>query len=72
MQDLLGIHVIQLLELQLKETQKKLFELDPGVSKRGLYKEYAYLHGWKIETTAKETIIKTSWYDVLDEDNGGQ
>ena len=37
-----------------------ILELDPGVSKRGLYKEYAYFHGWKIQTTAKGCIIKTS------------
>ena len=49
-----------------------ILELDPGVSKRGLYKEYAYLHGVKIVTTPKGTIIKTSWYDVVDEDNGWQ
>ena len=29
-----------------------ILELDPGVSRRGLYKEYAYLHGWEIQTTA--------------------
>ena len=33
-------------------------ELDPGVSKRGLFKEYAYINGRKIETTAKGNIIK--------------
>ena len=33
-------------------------ELDPGVTKRGLFKEYAYLHGWKIKTTAKGNVIK--------------
>ena len=42
--------------------------LDPGVSKRGLYKEYAYLHGWKIVITAKGTIIKTSCYDEAEEE----
>ena len=47
-----------------------MLELDPGVSKRGLYKENAYLHGLKIETAAKGTIIQTSQYDALDEDNG--
>ena len=40
-----------------------ILELDPGVSKRGLYKEYAYLHGWKIVTTAKGNTVKTSRYD---------
>ena len=50
---------------------KDILKLDQGVSKRALYKEYAYLHGWKIETTAKGTIIKTSCYDV-DEDKGLQ
>ena len=49
-----------------------ILELDPGVSKRGLYKEYAYLHGWKFVTTAKGTVIKMSLYDVVDEDNGWQ
>ena len=37
-----------------------ILELDPGVSMRGLYKEYAYFHGWKIQTTAKGNVIKTS------------
>ena len=35
-----------------------IMELDPGVTKRGLFKEYAYLHGWKIKTTAKGNVIK--------------
>ena len=48
---------------------KVIFQLDPRVSKRGFYKEYAYLHGWKNETSAKGTIIKTSCYDV-DKDKG--
>ena len=34
--------------------------LDPGVLMRGLYKECAYLHSWKITTTAKGNVIKTS------------
>ena len=33
-------------------------ELDPGVSKRGLLKEYAYVNGHMIETAAKGNIIK--------------
>ena len=33
-------------------------ELDPGVSKRGLFKEYAYVNGHIIKTTAKGNIIK--------------
>ena len=45
-----------------------ILELDPGVSKSSLYKEYAYLHGWKIETTAKWKIIKTSRYDEAEEE----
>ena len=45
-----------------------ILELDPGVSKRGLYKEYAYLHGWKIQTTAKGNAVKTSCYDEIDEE----
>ena len=28
-------------------------ELDPGVTKRGLYKEYAYVYGYRIKTTTK-------------------
>ena len=36
-----------------------IMELDPVVTKRGLFKEYSYLHGWKIKTTAKGYIIKT-------------
>ena len=35
-------------------------ELYPGVSKRGLYKEYAYSHGWKITITVKGIIMKTA------------
>ena len=31
---------------------------DLGVSKRGLFKEYAYVHRYKIKTTAKGNIIK--------------
>ena len=34
--------------------------LDPGVTKRGLFKEYTYVHGYKIKTTAKENGIKTT------------
>ena len=49
-----------------------ILELNSSVSKRGLYKECAYLHGWKIVTTAKGTIIRTSRYDVVDEDDGRQ
>ena len=41
--------------------------MDTGISKQSLYKEYTYLHGWKIETIAKGTIVKTSCYDI-DED----
>ena len=33
-------------------------ELDPGVSKRGLFKVYAYVHDYKIKTIAKGNIIK--------------
>ena len=33
-------------------------ELDPAVSKRGLFKEYTYVNGYKIKTTFKENIIK--------------
>ena len=33
-------------------------ELDPRVSKKGLFKEYVYVHGYKIKTTAKANIIK--------------
>ena len=51
-----------------RDTNDKILELDPGVSKRGLYKEYAYLQGWKIQTTAKGNIIKTSHYDETDEE----
>ena len=54
----------------IERDAKDILELYPGVSKRGLYKEYAYLHGWKIVTTAKGTFIKTSQYDVVDEDDG--
>ena len=51
---------------------KDILELDPGVSKRGLYKEYAYLHGWKIQTTAKGNIIKTSCYNEAEEEHQQQ
>ena len=51
-----------------KDANDIILELDPGVSKRGLYKEYAYLQGWKIQTTAKGNIIKTSQYDETDEE----
>ena len=37
-----------------------IMELDLGVSKRGLYKEYSYLHGLKVTTTAKGNIIKNA------------
>ena len=47
---------------------KGKLELDPGISKRGLYKECTYLHGWKIEKIGKGTTIKTSGYDVVDKD----
>ena len=47
---------------------KDVLELDPGVSKRGVFKKYAYLHGWKIQTTAKGTIIKTSCYDEAEDE----
>ena len=43
-----------------------IMELDLGVPKRDLYKEYAYLHGWKIITTAKGNIIKTTLVDNND------
>ena len=33
-------------------------ELDPGVSKRGLFKEYAYINGYKIWRQPKETSLK--------------
>ena len=33
-------------------------EFDPGVSKRGLFKEYAHTHGYKIKTTANGCISK--------------
>ena len=36
----------------------EIMELDPGVSKRGLFKEYAYVHGYRIKITAKGCIIK--------------
>ena len=42
-------------------------ELDPGVSKRGIFKEYAYLHGWKIKTIATGNIVKSP--DDDNEDN---
>ena len=34
-----------------------IMELDRGVTKRGLYKEYAYIHGWKIKTTDNQIDI---------------
>ena len=52
----------------IERDAKDILELDPGVSKRGLYKEYAYFHGWKIQTTAKGNVIKTSHYAVTDEE----
>ena len=33
-------------------------ELDPGVTKRGLFKEHAYIHSYKNKTTAKGNVIK--------------
>ena len=44
-----------------------IIELDPGVTQRGLSKEYAYVHGYKIKTIAKENILKTP--DNNNEDN---
>ena len=35
-----------------------IMELNPRVLKRGLFKEYAYVNGYKIKTTAKGNIIK--------------
>ena len=35
-----------------------IMELDPGVSKTGLFKECAYINGYKIKTIAKGNIIK--------------
>ena len=43
-----------------------IMELDLRFSKRGLYKQYTYLHGWKITTTSKGTIIKSSLIGVDD------
>ena len=40
--------------------------LDLDVSKRGLYKKYAYQHSWNIKITPKENTIKT---DLVDNDN---
>lgn len=37
-----------------------IMEVDPGVTNRSFYQEYAYLSGWIIQTTAKGTILKTS------------
>ena len=42
---------------------------NPGVSKKGLNKEYAYLHGWKITTIAKRTIMQNSF---VNDDEGLQ
>ena len=35
-----------------------VMELDPGVTKRGLFKEHAYIHSYKNKTTAKGNVIK--------------
>ena len=51
-----------------RDAKDIILELDPGYSKRGLYKEHAYLHGWKIQTTAKGNVIKTCHYDETDEE----
>ena len=51
-----------------RDAKDNILELDIGCSKRGLYKEYAYLHGWKIQTTAKGNVIKTPHYDETDEE----
>ena len=42
-----------------------IIELDPGVTKKGLYKEYSYVHGYKIKTTAKGNIIKIPDHSML-------
>ena len=65
-----SVHKI-VLQTTIESNATNMLELDPGVSNRGLYCKYAYLHGWKIETTAQGTIIKTSCYDV-DKDKGLQ
>ena len=41
-----------------KRDTNDIMELDLGVSKRVLFKEYAYVHGYKIKTTGKGCIIK--------------
>ena len=51
-----------------RDATPDILELDPGVTKRGLSKEYAYFHGWKIQTTAKGNIVKTSRYTETDEE----
>ena len=45
---------------EIERDTNDIMKLDPGVSKRGLYKGYVYLHGWKIITTAKGTIMKSA------------
>ena len=42
----------------IERNTNDMMELDPGVTKRGLFKEYAYLHGWKIKTSAIGSVIK--------------
>ena len=51
-----------------RDATPDILELDPGVTKRGLFKEYAYFHGWKIQTTAKGNVIKTSRYDEAEDE----
>ena len=41
-----------------RDTNDIVMELDPGVSKRGYFKNNAYVHGYKNKTTAKGNIIK--------------
>ena len=55
-----------------RDATTDILELDPGVTKRGLYKDYAYFHGWKIQTTAKGTVIKTSRYDEAENEDQQQ
>ena len=44
-----------------------IIELDPVVSKRGLFKEYDYVHGYKIKPTANGNGIESP--DDDNEDN---
>ena len=44
----------------IKRNSNVIMELNLGVSKRGLYKEYTYLHGWKIKHQPIKTIMKTA------------